>query len=282
MVMSEPVGILAGYGLLPELVAKGIHASGRPVVCVAFRDSHETNLPEFCDQFATAGIIQLGRQIRLFKKWGVREALMVGKLDKTRMFRPGRLWRQLPDWRMAKLWFGKLRHDKRTDFMLQAVIDEFALAGITMTDTTQYIPEHLADVGSMTCREPSASQRGDIDFAIPIVQRMGDLDIGQAIAVRDREVIAVEAIEGTDAMMERASQLCPMGGWTLVKLAKPNQDLRFDVPVVGVNTIEKMKALGASCLAVEAGRLIMLDKPRVIDTANRLGIAIVGVKPGVD
>jgi DUF1009 family protein len=135
----------------------------------------------------------------------------------------------------------------------------------------------MAGVGTMTRGEPSTQQMADIRFALPIVKRMGDLDIGQSVAVRDREIIAVEAIEGTDAMMERAGRLCRKGGWTLVKMAKPQQDMRFDVPVVGVPTIENLKRCGGACLAVESGRVIMIDKPEVIAKAEALGIAIVGV-----
>jgi UDP-2,3-diacylglucosamine hydrolase len=118
----------------------------------------------------------------------------------------------------------------------------------------------------------------DVEFALPIVRRLGELDIGQAVAVAQREVIAVEAIEGTDALIRRAGELCRAGGWVLVKVAKPRQDPRFDVPTVGVQTIENLKAAGAACLAVEAGKVILLDKPEVLAAADRLGIAIVGVK----
>ncbi len=278
MGMERPIGIIAGQGQLPVLTAQGIRAAGRSVVCVGLRDQYDPRLPELCDGFKAAGIIQIGRWVRLLRRWGAAEAVMVGRVAKVRMYDPFYLLRQMPDWRAARLWFVRLRHDRRNDAILGAVADELAREGITLLDTTRYIPQHLADEGVMTRTTPTDSQRADIAFSLPIVARMGDLDIGQSLAVKDREVVAVEAIEGTDRMIERAGQLCRRGGWTLVKVAKPKQDLRFDVPTVGPNTIENLKRHGGSSIAVEAGRTILLDKPQLIEAADRAGIAIVGVR----
>jgi DUF1009 family protein len=275
---NPPVGLIAAQGRLPILMAQGIRAAGRHVACVGLRGQYDPQLPALCNHFKTAGLIQLGRWIRLLRRFGVREAVMVGRVRKARMFDPFYLFRQLPDWRAARLWFRTLRHDRRTDALLTAVADELQQGGITLIDSTKYIPQQMADEGVLTRRQPTASQLADIAFALPIVQRMGDLDVGQAVAVRDREVIAVEAIEGTDAMIARAGQLCRSGKWTLIKTAKPRQDVRFDVPTVGLRTIENLKAAGATCLAVEAGKVIMLDKPQVIAAAEKAGIAIVGVR----
>ncbi|MBI1370931.1 MAG: DUF1009 domain-containing protein [Planctomycetes bacterium] len=276
--MNEPIGLIAGQGRLPVLTATGMRSAGRRVVCVGLRDQFDVALPPLCDDFSTAGIIQIGRWIRLLKRAQVREAVMVGRVKKVRMYDPLHMFRQLPDWRAAKLWFGKLRHDKRNDAILSAVADELAAEGIALIDSTKFIPQELAAPGTMTRREPTADQRADIDFALPIVARMGDLDIGQSIAVRDREIIAVEAIEGTDRMIERAGQLCKRGGWTLVKIAKPQQDMRFDVPTIGLNTIANLAKNGATCLAVEAGKVILLDKPQLLEAADKAGIAILGVR----
>lgn len=277
---ASPIGLIAGEGHLPVLTARGMRQAGRRVVCVGLRDQYRVELPGFCDAFYTAGIIQIGRWIRLLRNAGVKEAVMVGRVRKVRMYDPLHLVKQMPDLRAARLWFGRLRHDKRNDAILGAVADELASEGIELMDSTKYIPEHLAEPGVMTQHGPTAAERGDIAFALPIIERMGELDVGQSIAVRDREVIAVEAIEGTDRMIQRAGELCRRGGWTLVKIAKPAQDMRFDVPVVGVNTIEGLKAAGATCLAVEAGRVILIDKPTVIAAAERAGIAVIGVEVG--
>ena len=276
--MDRPIGLIAGQGRLPILTARGIRDAGRRVACVGLAGQFDGELPALCDDFKTAGLIRLGQWIRTLRRWGVEQAVMVGRVSKARIYDPLRVVRQLPDWRAAKLWYRVLRHDKRNDALLGAVADELKRGGVTLIDSTLYIPQHLADEGVMTRTQPSAGQRADIAFGLPIARRMGDLDVGQSIAVRDREVIAVEAIEGTDAMIRRAGELCRLGKWTLIKLAKPNQDMRFDVPVVGVQTIENLKANGATCLAVEAGKVILIDKPDVIAAADRAGVAVVGVQ----
>ena len=273
-----PVGLLAAGGHLPVATARGIRASGRRVACVGLKGQFDTTLPDLCDAFRTAGIIQLGRWIRVLRRFGCEEMVMVGKVQKSQMYEPFRWFRYIPDVRGGKVWFIATRTDKRADSMLSAVADEFAKDGITMIDSTRYIPELMADEGVMTKTKPTSAQQMDIDFALPIVQRMGDLDVGQAVAVSDRDIIAVEAIEGTDEMIARAGSLCKRGKWTLVKLAKPEQDMRFDVPTVGPQTIENLKAAGAGCLAVEAGKTICLDKPEFLAAADRAGIAVVGLK----
>jgi len=139
-----------------------------------------------------------------------------------------------------------------------------------------YCKEHLATAGTMTKHQPSRLVEGDIEFGWQLVKKLGELDIGQAIVVKEREVIAVEAIEGTAVMIERAGQFCESGGWTLIKTSKPNQDMRFDVPCVGPDTIRSLAENGAKCLVVEAGKTIIIDKPETIKLADELGIAILG------
>lgn len=276
---TPPIGLIAGGGTLPVAIARGIRSAGRQVACVGLAGQHEPALGELCHRFRSVGLIQVGKWIRTLRRWGCREVVMVGKVEKARMYDPLSWLRYKPDLLAGKIWFYQLRQDRRPDQVLRAVADALDADGITMIDSTRYIPELLADAGVMTRAQPSASQRGDIDFALPIVRRMGDLDIGQSIAVKDRDIIAVEAIEGTDAMIGRAGELCRKGGWTLIKLAKPGQDMRFDVPTVGPQTIERMREHGGTCLAVEAGRTILLDKPQLIEAADAAGIAIVGLAP---
>lgn len=275
-----PLGLVAAGGQLPVATALGMRAAGRRVACVGLKGLFDPTLPALCDSFATAGLVQLGKWIRVLRKAGCEQMVLVGKVHKAQMYQPLVWFRYLPDVRGGKVWFISTRHDKRANSMLAAVADEFDASGVTMIDSTRYIPQLLADAGVMTRTRPSASQQADIDFALPIVQRMGDLDIGQAVAVKDRDIIAVEAIEGTDKMIERAGVLCPRGKWTLMKLAKPDQDMRFDVPTVGPTTIDALKAAGATCLAVEAGRTIMLDKAQLLEAADKAGIAVVGVELG--
>lgn len=276
--MKEPIGIIAGHGRLPIHTAVGIRAAGRQVACVGLRELYDPSMPVLCDHFGSAAVTRLGRWIRLFKRWGVREVVMVGTVRKQRMYDPFRLLRNFPDWRAAKIWYYTVKGDRRTDRLLGALADELQREGITLIDTTRYIPDQLAQVGVMTRCKPSVEQYRDIEFALPIVRRMGDLDIGQSIAVKEREVIAVEAMEGTDAMIQRAGQLCRSGKWMLVKVAKPRQDMRFDVPTVGLKTIENLKAAGATCLAVQAGQVILLDKQEFLEAADRAGIAVIGIQ----
>ena len=258
------------------LTAEGIRAAGREVACVGLAGHYDPSLPGLCDRFGRSGIIRLGRWIRLLHRFEVAEAVLIGSVSKTRMYDPLRVWRQLPDWRMAKLWYRSVRHDKRSRAIFAAVVDVLSKEGIDLIDTTRYIGQCLAEQGVLTRCRPSAEQLADIAFAWPIVRRLTALDIGQAVAVKEREVIAVEAMEGTDALIRRAGELCLRGRWTLIKTAKVDHDLRFDVPTVGPATIEQMHAAGGRCLAVEAGKVILVDKSQLLALADRHGIAVVG------
>jgi len=271
-----PIGLIAGQGRMPALVAQGVRQAGRQIACVGLADQYASELPPLCDYFSPAGVMRPGKWMRLLKRWGVREAVMIGRVQKTRMYDPLRLLRQIPDWRAIRLWYRVLRHDKRNAAVLGAIADELAKGGITLIDSTRYIPDCLADQGVMTTRQPTVEQAADVEFAWPIVARMNDLDIGQAIAVKEREIIAVEAIEGTDEMIRRAGQLCPVGGWTLIKAAKADQDPRFDVPTIGPDTITNLHQQGGRCLVVQAGKVILADKQDLLKLADRLGVAVVG------
>ncbi len=275
--MKEPIAIIAGGGRLPIITAEGLHAAGHPVIGVGLAGHVDPAFASVCDHYDQAGITRLARWIKLVHRGQASKAILVGRVQKTRMYDPLKYLRDLPDWRAAKLWFFTLRHDKRTDKMLRSLADELARAGVNLIDLTPYIPDHLASVGKLTRQAPTAQAQADIDFGLPIVRRLGELDIGQAIVVKDREVIAVEAIEGTDAMIRRAGELCRSKGWVLIKTAKPAQDMRLDVPTIGTGTIDMLKAHGGTALAVEAGRVILLDKPKVLAAADQAGIAIVGV-----
>lgn len=273
----ETIGIIAGRGRLPVLEARGLRAAGHRVACIGLGDGHDPELPELCDHFDRVALLRLGRWGRLLHRRGCTRAIMVGVVQKSIMYDPLGILRELPDWRAANLWLRKLRHNKRSQFLLASLADELANMGIELIDTTQYIAQHMATAGVLTRRQPTGNVRADIDFAWPILMRMNDLDIGQAIAVRDRDVIAVEAVEGTDRMIARAGELCRGRGWTLCKGPRPDKDLRFDVPTVGVETIHKLKACGAAALAVAAGKVILIDRPALLAVADEAGICVVGV-----
>ncbi|MCC6681339.1 MAG: UDP-2,3-diacylglucosamine diphosphatase LpxI [Phycisphaeraceae bacterium] len=276
--MPEPIGLIAGAGALPLMEARGMRAAGRSVCAVAFAGSYDPQLPGLCDRFAKVAITRPGGWIRRFRGWHVREAVMVGAVRKSRMYDPLRHLRYLPDSRALRLWYRVLRHDRRDQAVLAAIAEELSRSGIELIDSTRYIPDHLASAGPMTKHLPGAHELADIEFGWPILMRMNDLDIGQSIAVSSRDVIAVEAMEGTDAMIERAGKLARHGRWTLLKGPKPDKDMRFDVPTVGIETIHKLAAGGATCLAVAAGRVILLDKPTLLAEADKAGIAVIGVE----
>ena len=281
--MDKPIGIIAGGGLLPVATAQGIRAAGRTPVAVGFAGMFDERLPGLCDRFRGVGVLRIDEWARKLRAMGARQAVMVGGVDKSRlMYMP--TWRKAlvmrPDWRVLWLWYRVLRKDKRSQTMLTAIAEQVRRAGIELIDSTRYIPQHLATPGPMTRRQPTPTQRGDVGFGWPILMQMNHLEIGQSIAVRDRDVVAVEAVEGTDAMIRRAGELSRGGGWCLLKGAGPEKDLRFDVPTVGPATIEALAAAGAGCLALDAGRVILLDKEQLLQAADAAGIAVIGVETG--
>jgi len=271
------LGLIAGEGRLPFLVSMGARQAGFKVICVGLADNANASLAQNVDIFYEVALARPGDWIRKLRKHNVKRAIMVGRVAKQRIFVSWRILRYLPDWRSFRIWYWRLRRrDKRNDTLLSAIADELASGGIVLEDSIMYCKEHLATKGVMTKCQPSLSAKADIEFGWPIVKKLGELDIGQAIAVREREIIAVEAIEGTAEMIERAGSLCKSGGWSLIKVSKPAQDLRFDVPCVGPETIRSLAQNGGKCLALEAEKVIIIDKPETIELANQLSIAVVG------
>ena len=273
----DVLGLIAGAGRLPFLVAAGARKAGLKVVCVGLAQSAEHSLADEVDVFYTVAIARPGAWIRKLKKHSVTRTIMVGRVSKGRLFTPWRILQYLPDWRAFRIYYCRLRDkNKLTDSLLSAVADELASGGIILEDSTMYCREHMATAGLMTKTQVRPSSKGDIEFGWEIVKKLGELDIGQAVAVREKEIIAVEAIEGTAAMVERAGRFCKSGGWTLIKASKPQQDMRFDVPCVGPDTIKSIAKNGGKCLVVEADKTIIIDKPETIELADKLGIAIFG------
>ncbi len=274
---NNTLGLIAGQGRLPFLVAQGAKAAGMKVICVGFAGQVDPELAKFVDKFYTAGVARPGKWIRKLRQNGCRETIMVGRVAKKRMYTPFRILHYLPDWRGLRVLYTRLKKDKRNDSILAAIADELATGGIILVDSTQFSKDSMAQKGILTITKPNEAINKDIDFGWEIVKRMGDLDIGQAIAVKDLDVIAVEAIEGTDKMIQRAGQLCKSGKWTLIKTGKPNQDMRFDVPTIGTWTIENLRKNGAKCLAVEAEKTIIVDKKETLALADKYKIAIIGI-----
>ncbi len=274
---QDVLGLIAGGGRLPFLVAAGARQAGLRVICVGLAETTDRRLPEEVDVFYKGAIARPGGWIRKLRKHRVTRTIMVGRVNKGRLFTPWRIVQYLPDWRAFRIYYWRLRgKNTQPDSFLGAVADELASGGIVLENSIMYCKEHLATAGVMTGTQVRASVEGDIEFGWQIVKKLGELDIGQAVAVKEKEVIAVEAIEGTAAMIERAGRLCRSGGWTLIKVSKPQQDMRFDVPCVGPDTIRSLAKNRGKCLVVEAEKTIVIDKPETIKLADKLGITILG------
>ena len=273
----EPVGLIAAGGRLPLLVAEGMRRQGHSVCCLGLAGQYPPELTELCAKFREVGVLRVTKWASAFQDMHVRYAVMVGRVDKASLMHSWRaIFKNAPDFATARMWF-RLRRDRRSHLLLRLISDYLAEEGVLLIDSTAYIPEHLAELGIMTRRKPTTGQRADIDLGWPLLKEVVKLDIGQAIAVREGDVIAVEAIEGTDRMIDRAGNLCRGKSWTLLKTARAGHDRRSDVPTVGPVTIERLAEHGGRCLAVTAGEVIIIDKPQTIALADRLGVAIVGM-----
>jgi len=275
-----PIGLIAGEGLFPILVATGARDAGRRVVCASLGGFAKAEVAGMVDVHQRVGLMRLGQWIRVLKAGGCREAIMVGRVPKAKMYKGGRIGRWLqfvPDWRTISLYWRRLRHDKRDHALLGAIADELQSAGITLIDSTTFSRDHMATPGQMTRHAPTSGQHADAEFGWNLCQTISRMDIGQSLSLMDKDVIAVEAMEGTDAMIRRAGELCRTRGWTLIKVSNAQHDMRFDVPSIGVSTIENLAAAGCGCLVVEVGKVILLDKPAVLKRADELGIAVIGM-----
>ena len=273
---GERIGLLAGSGRFPITFAEAAQAQGYSVFCLGVIGNAPEELADICDVYITTPLAKVGRAIRLFKRAGVKRGVMAGKIEKTVLFHPFRVMRMLPDWRTLHMLYA-YANDKKDDTLLLAVIREFERDGIHFESALEFCPELLVKHGFLTRRKPSPTQWRDIRFGWDLAKEMGRLDVGQTVAVCDTAVLAVEAIEGTDSAIRRAGNLCKRGGFTVVKVAKPQQDMRFDVPTIGVQTIKTMHEAGGRVLAVESGMTILLDEPEVLDLAEKLGISIVSL-----
>ncbi len=277
---TRRIGLLAGWGRYPVVIAEALRRQGCEVYCLGTIGHADPALAQVCHDFRWLGLAKFGAAIRYFHRHGVTEVTMAGKIFKVRLFQRWSWVRHLPDLRTIRMFlphFWTRKKDCRDDSLLMAIVNEFAAEGIHFAPATDYAPELLVPEGQLTRRGPTAWQQKDIEFGWRIAKEMGRLDIGQSVAVKDQAVLAVEAVEGTDECIRRAGSLCRAGGFTVVKVAKPRQDMRFDVPTIGLLTLETLHAAGGKVLAVEAGRTIFLDQPAVIDYADRKGLVIVAM-----
>ncbi|MCL4811628.1 MAG: UDP-2,3-diacylglucosamine diphosphatase LpxI [Vicinamibacteraceae bacterium] len=266
------VGLIAGNGRFPFLVLEAAREMGHDVTVVAVKEEAEPGLADVAREagatFHWLSLGQLGKAIATFKSEGVRQAVMAGQVKHTKIFSG-----IVPDLTLMSVLL-RLKA-KNTDALIAAVADVMRDKGIELLDSTAFLEPLVARPGSLAARPPSDEERDDLDFGYRMADAIAGLDIGQTIVVKDRAVVAVEAMEGTDAAILRAGRLAGPGT-RVVKVAKPNQDMRFDVPVVGVPTIEVMKTAGATAISIDAGRTLIVDGGRFLEAARDANIAVVG------
>src|ERR1700693_5707129 len=276
--MAERIGLIAGNGSFPLLVLDAARAQGFDVIVAAIK---EETFPEIEAHGATAvhwlSLGELSKLIETFQREGVRRAVMAGQVKHKQIFSSIR-----PDWRLAKLLLSL--GTRNTDSLLGAVAKTLADEGIALENSTSLLEPLLAKPGVLSQRAPSEQEKKNIDYGRAVARHLAQYDIGQTVIVAETACVAVEAMEGTDAAIQRAGQLMASlesdastlsRALTVIKIAKPNQDMRFDVPVIGVNTIEVMRNAGATCLAVDAGKCLLLDGNAIITAADAVGMAIV-------
>jgi len=261
-------GLIAGNGQFPFLVVEGAEKQGVSLAVVAIREETDPKINDAVENVEWVGIGQLGKMIAFFKKNGVVKAMMAGQVKHVQIFSGS-----LPDVRMMKMLWSLPK--RNTDALIGGVANEMAKEGIELIDSTFLIPDQLAQKGVLTRRTPDETELGNIEYGLQIASEIARLDLGQTIVVRANACVAIEAMEGTDATIIRAGELAK-GRLTVVKVAKPDQDMRFDVPVVGLPTIEIMIEAGATCLSVTAGKTLIFDREQMIDRANKAKISIVG------
>lgn len=277
-IQNEKLGLIAGNGKFPFLVLDAARAQGFEVVVAAIK---EEAFPEISNHGAASihwlSLGELSKLIETFQREGVRRAVMAGQVKHKQIFSSIR-----PDWRLAKLLLSLTT--RNTDSLLGAVAKVLADEGITLEKSTWLLEPLLVKPGVLTERVPTEQEQKNVDYGRTVARNLAQHDIGQTVVIAESACVAVEAMEGTDATIERAGQIMRSlhgdastlsRSLTVVKIAKPNQDMRFDVPVIGVKTVEVMQAAGATCLAVDAGKCLLLDGQKVIDAAIAAGITII-------
>lgn len=271
----EKLGLIAGNGRFPILFAKGARNNNIPVIAVGIEGETSPEIEQYVEKLYWVGVAQIGRLIKILKHERISKAVMAGGLTKTNMFSSWRNLRFLPDLRTINLWYRNVK--KRDDHsLLGAVADELLKDGIELQDSTLYVPQLLAQKGILTKKQPTGKEMEDIHFGWPIAKEISRFGIGQCLVVKEKVVLAVEALEGTDETIRRGGHL-GKGDIVVIKVSKQDFDPRFDIPTVGQETIKSLKASSASVLALEAGKTLILDIEETIEAADHAGISIIGL-----
>ena len=266
--MNKIIGLIAGIGLLPVEFARAARGMGFDVIAVAVAPGVEQSLAQAANEFHTIGLGELDKLIQLLKQADVQQVTMLGKVTKEHLFSGA----ARPDERMQRLLAGL--KDLNDDTVMLALVGEFAKEGLGVLDQTQFIRQLMPTPGVLTNRQPTQAEQADMEYGLAMARQIGGLDIGQTVVVKNKAVMAVEAIEGTDACIKRGGEL-GRGGVVVAKAAKPKQDSRFDVPSVGPDTLNAMITAGATALVIEAGKTLLVNKTQVIELADSNNITIV-------
>jgi hypothetical protein len=268
---GEPLGLIAGNGRFPFLAAAGARRAGRRVVALAIREETSPELEPEVDELHWIGLGQLGRGIEILHEAGAREAVMAGQVRHRQIFSG-----IVPDLKLlgvlARLAF------QNTDSLIGAVADALAREGITLLPSVAFLGDQLATLGPMTRRQPDREERRDVEYGEKVARALAGMDLGQTAVVKDRAAVALEAMEGTDETIRRAGRIAGPGT-TVIKVAKPRQDMRFDVPVVGQGTLVAMREAGSRVLALDAGKTLMIDRRDFLARADADGVAVLGLDP---
>src|ERR1700736_4200692 len=265
-------GLIAGNGRFPFLVLEGAHSLGIDMTVIALKEEASPELEKLSKRLHWVSLGELSKTIDLMHQEGVKQAVMAGQVKHNKIFSSIR-----PDWKLAKLLFSLPR--KNTDALIGAVARVLEEEGIRLVDSTLFLKPLVPDPGVLTRRAPNEHEAEDIAYGLGVARQIASMDVGQTVVISDRACVAVEAMEGTDEAIARAARLANGKPLVVVKVSKPGQDMRFDVPVVGLPTVEQMKISGATALAVDAGRTVLFDRAKLIDLADAAGVAIQAFPP---
>jgi len=269
---KEKLGLIAGNGQFPFKVLHSAREQEIPVVVAAIKGETFPEIDQCGYPVHWLGLGELGKLIKLFRREAVRKAIMAGQVKHRQIFGSS-----FPDLTMMRMLAGL--KSRNTDALIGGVTRILEEEGIAVVDSTSLLKPHMASEGVLTRRGLNSAEKADLEYGRPIAHKIASIDIGQTIAVRDQAVVAVEAMEGTDSVIQRAGSLANKEGLTIIKVSKPDQDMRFDIPVIGVPTLEAMIAAGATALIIDAGKTIIFDKRKMIALADSHNIAVVALPP---
>jgi UDP-2,3-diacylglucosamine hydrolase len=265
-------GLIAGNGRFPFLVLEGARSQGIEMAVIALKEEASPQLEKVAKRLHWVSLGELSKAISLMQQEGVTQAVMAGQVKHNKIFSAIR-----PDWKLAKLLFSLPK--KNTDSLIGAVAKVFEEEGIHLVDSTLFLQPLLPQAGVLTRRTPNEHEAGDMEYGLEVARHLAARDIGQTVVIADRACVAVEAMEGTDETILRAARFAEGKPLVVVKVSKPKQDMRFDVPVVGLPTVEAMKQAGATALAIDASRTLLFDREKLLEVANVEGIAIQAFPP---